>query len=251
MDNHGNRGPTALPIWPVSDGAARGFGWKWHVHWLLAFVSFMTLIFWALVQAPEEARMGVVYRILYVHAPSAYAMYVGFAVCAGGSLVYLLKRKTWGDIIAEAGAEVGLLFALIVLTTGPLWARKAWGVYWVWDHRLTTTVLATLIFAAYLGLRGSSPGHAERRFSAAMALIGLCILPVIHYSVQLWRGQHPTVISDKGGGLAHPDMKLALGLGFLAMTLLVSLLLTTRSRIGVYAACVEELEMDALEAEDG
>lgn len=195
--------------------------------------------------------MGVVYRILYVHAPSAYAMYIGFSVCAVGSLIYLVKDKAWADALAETGAEVGLLFALIVLTTGPLWGRKAWGVFWVWDHRLTTTVLAALIFAAYLGMRGYSPGRAERRFSSALALIGLCILPVIHYSVQLWRGQHPTVISEKGGGLAHPDMKLALALGFLAMTLLVTLLLITRYRVGIFANRVQELEMDALEADDG
>ncbi len=228
----------------------KAFGFKWRALWLLSLLSFVTLTYWALVQAPEEARMGVVYRILYIHAPSAYAMYIGFSVCAIGSLLYLLKRKLWADALAECGAEVGLLFALTVLTTGPLWGRKAWGVFWVWDHRLTTTVLAALIFAAYMGLRGQSPGRAERRFSAALALIGLCILPVIHYSVQLWRGQHPTVITDKGGGLAHVDMKIALALGFLTMTLVSILLLTTRYRIAVLANRVQELEMDALEADD-
>ena len=99
------------------------------------------------------------------------------------------------------------MFCAIVLVTGPLWARKAWGTYWTWDPRLTTTLLIGMIYVAYLLLRNlGATGEAERRFAAGLGLLGGALMPIIHYSVQLWRGQHPTVITAKGGGL-HPDMR--------------------------------------------
>ena len=92
--------------------------------------------------APQEATMGLAQKIFYFHVPSAYAMYVGFAVALVGSVGYLWKRTAFWDALAVSGAEVGLLFCAAVLITGPLWARKAWGVYWSWDPQLTVTLLA-------------------------------------------------------------------------------------------------------------
>ncbi len=199
------------------------------------------------VVAPVEAQMGIVQKIFYFHVPSAYAMYVGFTTCAIASGVYLATRNDKWDAIAVAGAEVGMLFTAIVLITGPLWARKAWGVYWVWDPRLTTTLLAGMIFFAYLVLRNvGDVGQVERRFAAGLAIVGLLDLPVIHYSVQRWRGTHPTVITSKGGGL-HPDMKLALLHGFVLFTLLVALLIWLRVRAERQRQALAALELDAAE----
>lgn len=186
---------------------------------------------WAIfVRAPVEQQMGIVQKIFYFHVPSAYAMYVGFTLAMIGSVGYLWRRKERWDALAVAGAEVGLLFCAIVLITGPLWARKAWGVYWTWDPRLTTTLLAGLIFAAFVVLRSfGGAGEAEKRFAAALAVVGFFLLPVIHYSVQRWRGQHPTVITRGGGGL-HPDMVPALVLGFALMTCVVALFVWARAR---------------------
>ena len=198
-------------------------------------------------QAPVEAQMGIVQKIFYFHVPSAYAMYLGVATCCVASIVYLAKRKRRADAIAHAGAEIAVLFCAIVLTSGPLWARKAWGVYWTWDPRLTTTMLLGLLFVAYLVLRAFGEGEAERRFSAAVAALTAVLVPVIHYSVQLWRGQHPTVITGRGGGL-DPDMQAALAAGFVAFTLLFALLLWFRARIGILDAKIERLKTRAVEA---
>ncbi len=197
------------------------------------------------VIAPVEAQMGVVQKIFYFHVPSAYAMYVGFVVSAIGSAGYLAKRTPGWDAVAVAGAEVGMLFCAIVLTTGPLWARKAWGVWWTWDPRLTTTLLAGMIFMAYLALRGGgAAGEAEKRFAAGLALVGLVDLPIIHYSVQRWRGVHPTVITARGGGL-DADMRVAFGISMLAFTALVALLIWTRARVEAQRQRVHALELHA------
>ena len=195
--------------------------------------------------APVEQQMGIVQKIFYFHVPSAYAMYVAFLISAVSSAIYLVKRKPGADAWAVAGAEVGMIFCLAMLISGPLWARKAWGVWWTWDPRLTTTLLAGMIFAAYLALRSfGAAGEVEKRFAAGLAVLGILDLPIIHYSVQRWRGQHPTVITNKGGGL-HPDMTTTLLISLATFTLLVILLLWTRARLENQRAAVAEVELEA------
>ncbi|MBW1905128.1 MAG: cytochrome c biogenesis protein CcsA [Deltaproteobacteria bacterium] len=190
----------------------------WSLVLFATLAVFAAALYTIFVVAPVEQQMGIVQKIFYFHVPSAYAMYIGFFVSAVGSAVYLLRRDPRWDAVAVAGAEVGTLFCLIVLLTGPLWARKAWGVWWTWDPRLTTTLLSGMIFAAYLVLRSmGDAGEVEKRFAAGLALLGLINLPLIHYSVQRWRGVHPTVITGKGGGL-ESEMYWALGLSFIAFT---------------------------------
>ncbi len=199
------------------------------------------------VVAPVELQMGVVQKIFYFHVPSAYAMYIGFTACVIGSGVFLFKRSETAEAIAVAGAEVGTVFCLIVLITGPLWGRKAWGTYWTWDPRLTTTLLISMVYVAYLLLRNlGATGEAERRFAAGLGLLGGALMPIIHYSVKLWRGQHPTVITNKGGGL-HPDMVPALILSFCAFTALVALLIWTRAAAERARQHILTLELDAAE----
>ena len=203
----------------------------WSVMMFATLIMFAVSLYLIFVVAPVEQQMGIVQKIFYFHVPSAYAMYIGFAVSAVGSALYLIKRDPKWDALGVAGAEVGSLFCVIVLLTGPLWARKAWGVWWTWDPRLTTTLLAGMIFAAYLALRSmGSAGEVEKRFAAGLALFGLIDLPLIHYSVQRWRGVHPTVITGKGGGL-ESEMYWALGMSFIAFTGLAVLLIWARASI--------------------
>jgi len=199
------------------------------------------------VHAPVEKQMGIVQKIFYFHAPSAYAMYLCFGVCALASAVYLAKREDRWDAWAVAGAEVGAAFCVIMLVTGPLWGRKAWGTYWTWDPRLTTTLFAGMIYFAYIVLRSfGSTGEVEKRFAAGLAIFGVLDLPIIHYSVQRWRGTHPTVITGKGGGL-HPDMYPALFVGFGLFTLLAVLLMWQRARIERLRQRLLTVEIDAAE----
>jgi heme exporter protein C len=209
------------------------------------------LYLWTLqviLRCPIEKRMGIVQKIFYFHAPSGYCMYIGATACFVGSIGYLLRPRDVWDALARAGAEVAVLFGVILLATGSLWGAKAWGVYWTWDPRLTTSLLSVLIYVSYLVLRTfGGDGEGERRFAAALGIIGAFNLPIIHYSVQKWSGQHPTVITSKGGGLQHPDMKLALGLSFLAFTLFAITLLWTRARLEVAKSRLQRAEEDALD----
>lgn len=227
-----------------------GFLVLWALTLLLMLATQWAIFFYA----PVEAQMGVVQKIFYFHVPSAYAMYVGFVTAGVCSAVYLIRRRDAWDAVAVAGAEVGFLFCIIVLITGPLWARKAWGVWWEWDPRLTSTLFAGLIFASYLALRGfAGAGEVERRFSAGLAVVGVLDLPIIHYSVQRWRGQHPTVITNRGGGL-DPDMGTTLAISFSFFTLLVAMLIWTRSRAERAQQRLAEAEIEAAQRgllEDG
>lgn len=199
------------------------------------------------VVAPVEKQMGIVQKIFYFHVPCAYAMYLGFIASAVGSAGYLAKREDRWDALGVAGAEVGCVFFFLVMVTGPMWARKAWGVWWTWDPRLTTTLLGGMILTAYLVLRSMGRiGEVEKRFASGLALLGLLNLPVIHYSVQRWRGTHPTVITSRGGGL-HPDMRPALMLGFALFTVLAVLLVWLRARAERMRQDVIALELAAAE----
>ncbi len=200
------------------------------------------------LRAPVERTMGIVQKIFYFHVPSAYCMYIGAAACFVGSVAYLLRPTDARDALARSGAEVAVVFGAIVLTSGPLWAAKAWGVYWTWDPRLTTSLLQVLIYVAYLVLRAfAGDGEGERKFAAALGILGAANLPIIHYSVQKWSGQHPTVITSKGGGLHHPDMKLALGLAFASFTLFAVALLWARVRLAVATSRLARAEEDAVD----
>jgi len=213
----------------------------------LAFALMAAALWTALDWAPvaQESAGGLTQKIFYFHVPSAYVMYIGVGACVLGSLGYLIQRTPGWDALAQAGAELGVVFASIVLITGPLWARKAWGAYWAWDPRLTTTLLGTLIFVAYLVLHSNAAGEAEKKFSAALAVMGACVMPVIHYSVQLWRGQHPTVITSRGGGLA-PEMGKTLALSFTAFTIMAAVLLFVRARVALGEARLAELRTEAV-----
>ena len=205
-------------------------------------------IYWAFLRAPIEARMGIVQRIFYFHVPSAYAMYIGAAACFLGSVGYLLKPNDRRDALARAGAEVSIVFGLIVLVTGPLWAAKAWGYFWTWDPRLTTAMLSWLVYVAYSVLRAfSGDGPGERKFAAALGIIGAANLPIIHYSVQKWGGQHPVVVTGKGGGLQHPDMKIAFALGMVAFTFFAVTLLWASMRVELVKSRLRNAEEDAVD----
>lgn len=197
--------------------------------------------------APIEAQMGIVQKIFYFHVPSWNAMYIGFATCSVCSAIYLSKHDDRWDALAVAGAEVGMVFCIAGLITGPLWARKAWGVYWTWDPRLTSTLLEAMIFFAYLVLRSfGAIGEVEKRFAAGLAVIGLLDIPIIKYSVQRWRGTHPTVITGKGGGLA-PQMWPAFWMGMLLFVLLAVALIWIRTRGERLRQRLAALELEAAE----
>ncbi len=219
---------------------------------VLAAIAIVGTIQFIAFRTPTEASMGIVQKIFYFHVPAAYSMYVGATACFVGSAGYLYDGRRGWDALARAGAEVAVAMGIIVLVTGPLWAAKAWGVYWTWDPRLTTSMLSVLLYVAYVVLRlFTGDGDAERRFAAALGVLGAANLPIIHFSVQKWGGNHPKVITAGGGGLQHPDMKVGLALGFVSFTLLAVVLLWWRMRIDLASSRLAELEQEALELDIG
>jgi heme exporter protein C len=199
-------------------------------------------------RVPVESTMGVVQKIFYFHAPIAYSFYIGAVACGIGSIGFLYSGKRSWDALAKAGAEVAVAMGLLVMITGPLWAAKAWGVYWTWDPRLTTMMLSVLLYVSYVVLRSfTSDSEAERKFAAALGVLAVANLPIIHFSVQKWGGNHPTVITGKGGGLQHPDMKLAFFLGLISFTLFSLVLLWSRIRVDLASSRLAALEQEAIE----
>ena len=157
--------------------------------------------------------------------------------------VYLLGPSDKRDAWARAGAECAVVFGGMMLVSGPLWAKKAWGVYWTWDPRLTTTLLSVLLYTAVVVLRTfAGEGDAERRFAAALTVLGTFNLPIIHYSVMKWGGNHPIVIGKGGGGLRTRDMSHALTVGFVAMSLLALVLVWSRARLAYSRSRIARLE---------
>ncbi len=200
-------------------------------------------LYWAFFRAPFEAVMGAAQKIFYFHVPAAYGMYLSAAICLVGSAAYLYRPSERADAVGRAGAEAAVAFGAVVLTTGPIWARPIWGVYWTWEPRLLTSMLSVMIYAAYVVLRAfAGDGEGERKFGAALGVLGAANLPIIHYSVQKWGGNHPRVISSGGGGLRHPDMRLALLFGFLAFTAMAILFVVTRARLHLATSRAASLE---------
>jgi heme exporter protein C len=194
-----------------------------------------------IAEAPYESTMGLVQKIFYFHVPSAMVMFLSAFICGIWSALYLFKGRSRADRIALAAAELTVVFGLIVLVTGPLWARKAWGVWWQWDARLTSTLLMWMIFVAYLLLRRYG-GPGSEKLSAALALFGMANVPFVYVSVNIWRTVHPrtTVVMTLG-----PGMRGAFWLCFLAFALLYGMLLTLRVRLEEQRATVEELYLRA------
>lgn len=145
---------------------------------------------WIINAAPYESTMGLVQKVFYFHFPSAILFLLAALICGINSFRVLFFRNMRADGWALAAAELGLLFGAITLVTGPLWARKAWGVWWVWDPRLTSSLMLWMIFAAYLMLRQYG-GPGSERLGAGMALFGMLNVPFIYYSVNVWRTLHP------------------------------------------------------------
>jgi heme exporter protein C len=181
----------------------------------------------AIQQAPYESTMGLVQKIFYFHFPSWIVMFSSAFVCGIGSAIFLFSGGKTADRIATAAAELAVVFGSIGLLTGPLWGRKAWGVWWQWDARLTSALVMWLIFVAYLLLRKYG-GPGSEKLSAVVALFGMANVPFVYWSVNMWRTVHPktTVVMT-----LQREMAVPLLLSTLAFIGLYVLLLSARVRL--------------------
>ncbi len=183
---------------------------------------------------PTEKTEGPIQRIMYFHVPCAWLSFFAFFVVFISSILFLWKKDREWDIYAHASAEIGVIFCSLVLITGPIWARPIWGAWWVWDARLTSTLILWLIYVSYLMLRSQTEaGSMRARYAAVLGIVGFLDIPLIHFSVLWWRSFHPLpkVITSEGFGKGlDTAMMMTLLISVAAFTLLYFVLMGQRVR---------------------
>ena len=202
----------------------------------LGFTLMIAALYMVFVYVPTEKHSGIIQRIFYFHVPVAWVSFLAFFVTFIASILYLWKREIKWDAIACASAEVGVIFTTLVLITGPIWAKPAWGIWWTWDARLTTSLVLWLIYIAYLLVRrlATEPSQGAR-YGAVIGVVGFIDVPIVFLTVNLWRTQHPTMIIFEEG--LTPPMLMTLLVCLAAFTVLYVLLI-------IQSASLKSLETD-------
>jgi heme exporter protein C len=197
-----------------------------------AALLILTVLYGGLVLAPPDYQQGEGFRILYVHAPSAWMSLMVYTVMAVAAAVGLIWRMKVAHAVAASAAPIGASFTVAALVTGMLWGRPMWGTYWQWDPRLTSELLLLFLYLGYMGLRGAieDPQRADRA-SALLAIVGVVNVPIIHYSVVWWNSLHqaPSVMKFAKPSMP-PSMYVPLLIMLLGFTLFFVAVLLTRLR---------------------
>ena len=190
-----------------------------------------------IANAPYESTMGLVQKIFYYHLPAAIMFLATGVMCGVASARFLFGGNPRHDRTALAAAELTVLFGLLTLITGPLWARRAWGVWWVWDVRLTASLISWMTGIAYLLVRKYG-GPGSEKLAAGLALFGLANVPFIYFSVNYWRTIHPqtTVVPTLPASMGGP-----LWFCLAAFVLLLVLLMKMRTRLEEQRARLDAL----------
>ncbi len=208
----------------------------------LALLALAGVYLLALQFTPTEARQGLAQKIFYLHVPAAWSALLAFSLVglSGGLYLWLNDRRL--DRFAASSAEVGVAFGVVMLTTGPIWAKPIWGTWWTWDARLTLTLLLFFLFVGYLALRAALHDPSERaRFSAVVGVLGLLLVPFIHLSVYFFRTLHPQpVVLKPSAPSLPPEMLRTLLVSALVFVLLYVGLVTVR-----YGLALAEEEREA------
>ena len=193
-----------------------------------------------IARARYESTMGLVQKIFYFHMPPAMLMLWSAIFCGVVSGLFLIRKRQIWDHLAVAAAELTVLYGLIAMVTGPLWARKAWGVWWTWDPRLTMSLLMWMIFVSYLLLRKYG-GPGSEKLAAGLAVFGMANAPFVYISVNVWRTMHPktTVVPT-----LPVDFATALWVSFGGFLLLYIALLAARVRLEEQRAALDRLFME-------
>jgi heme exporter protein C len=191
-----------------------------------------------------EQSMGAVQRIFYFHVPSAVVAYLAVAVLLGSSIIYLTKRDLAWDDLSKAATEVCLLFCTLVLITGPIWAKPAWGTWWTWEARLISTlVLELLLIGALMVRRYADNRDLGARLAAILGITIAADVYVIHKAVEWWRGMHPQVFRAGEHKSLDPRMGTVLLVCTIAITLLCVFLIRLRYRTARIETRAEALRL--------
>jgi heme exporter protein C len=205
--------------------------------------------------APLDLNQGSLVRLMFVHVPSAWLSYLAYGGTGLFGLLYLIRRQRRWDRLALASAEIGVLFTVVTIVGGMLWAKPTWGVYWVWDARLTTTALSLVVYGGYLLIRTLIDDPERRaRVSAVVGIVGTLYVPVNYMAVEWWRGVHQTQTLKLLGKMrfdAAPIYGWVLLVAVIAFTFLYLYLLRVRAVLAAREEAREERElMEDLRGQD-
>ncbi len=215
---------------------------------LLGVATYLALVF-----APTEAVMGQVQRVFYFHIGTAWVGLLGFLLAAGTGVAYLVTKDAKWDIIEVAAVEISLVFFLITIILGSIWARPVWNTWWTWDPRLTTAAITELIYIAYFMLReGIEDPDRRARFGAVYTLIGGVSAPITFMVIRLFRTIHPVIIGSGDPGAQGTfamtgGMKVAFFFALFTFTVVFVDLFWNRIRMGNLAAKVEQLKLNVMQ----
>jgi len=190
--------------------------------------------------------MHAIQRIFYYHAPSGMAALIAFTICFVANVAYLFNRQPRWDWLAVSSAEVGVAFNTVVLITGPIWAKPAWGIWWTWDARLTSTLVLWLLYISLLILRDLISDPDRRAvFSAIYGIFLFLDVPLVYFSIRIWRTQHPqpVILGGQGSGL-DPTMRIVFYLCWLALLALMAILIRQRYQLERSRYEVEQLRIE-------
>ena len=199
--------------------------------------------------APEEEVMGLVQKVFYFHVASAWVGMLGFGVALAAGIAYLVTSDLKWDLVELAAVEVGIVFLLITIIAGSIWARPIWNAWWTWDPRLTTATVMELVYAAYLMLRaGIEEPERRARFGAVYTILGFISVPLTFLSIRIFRTIHPVVIGGSdpnatGTFAMTPKMLQTFMFSLFVFSVLFVDLLWHRIRLGHIAETVEQLKL--------
>lgn len=214
-----------------------------------ALVLVITALLMVFLYAPLEQVMGAVQKVFYFHVASSWLGMLAFATAAVAAVAYLITKKDIWDMVEVSGVEIGLVFMLVGVITGSIWARPAWNTWWTWDPRLTTTTVMELAYAAYLMLRsGIEDPDRRARFGAVYSIIAFISVPLTFFSIRLFRTIHPVVIGantagSEGSFAMTPAMSQTFGFAILAFSVLFVAVLWHRVRLAQLDSKVEQVKL--------
>jgi heme exporter protein C len=193
---------------------------------ILAVVLVPAVLILILFYTPVETIMGAVQKVFYFHVSAAWAGMLSFILAAGAGAGYLVSRRLSWDWLSLSAVEVGLVFGLITILSGMIWARPIWNTWWVWDPRLTTMAIMQLIYLAYFILRsGLNTPEARARLGAVYVIVGVVTVPLTFFSIRLFRTIHPVVIATGGSDGSGFNMTPRMGVAFFASLMVFTVLL--------------------------
>jgi heme exporter protein C len=215
----------------------------------IAAIILLAISAYTALNAPTERVMGEVQKVFYFHIGTAWTALIGFILAGVFSVIYLITKDLKWDRFQVAAIEVSLIFFLITIVLGSIWARPAWNTWWTWDPRLTTAAVTELIYVAYFMLRqGIDDPDRRARFGAVYALVGGLSAPITFFAIRLFRTIHPVVIGGTnpeadGGFSMTADMRTAFFIALFAFTVIFIDLFWNRIRLGDLQEKVEQLKL--------